>query len=97
MEGGVLGLAGYRMKITGGSDRNGTPARKDLPTAGRRKILLAGGLGFKPVMDGQRRRKSMRGNEIGTDFVQINACVTKYGDKSLEEYFPKVAAPEKTG
>lgn len=96
VDGGALGLQGYRMKITGGSDRNGTPARKDLPIAGRRKILLAGGLGFKPVMDGQRRRKSMRGSEIGSDFVQINATVVSYGDKPLDEIFPKEAAPEKT-
>jgi small subunit ribosomal protein S6e len=96
IDGGALGLQGYRMKITGGSDRNGTPARKDLPISGRKKILLAGGLGFKPLMDGQRRRKSMRGSEIGPDFVQINASVVAYGDKSLEELFPKEAAPEKT-
>ncbi|MDD1719085.1 MAG: 30S ribosomal protein S6e [Methanoregulaceae archaeon] len=96
LDGGIFGLPGYRLKITGGSDRNGTPARKDLPTAGRRKILLSGGLGFKPVMEGQRRRKSMRGNEIGSDFVQINATLTGYGEKPLEEYYPKEIAAEKS-
>jgi small subunit ribosomal protein S6e len=91
----AIGVAGYRMKITGASDRNGTPARQNLPFAGRRKLLLAGGVGFHPVVDGERRRKPIRGNEITTDFVQINAKVTVYGDKTLEEFFPKAAPAEK--
>ena len=95
IDAGSMGLSGYRMEITGGSDRNGTPARRNLPVAGRKKILLSGGAGFKPVMEGQRRRKTIRGNEITADFVQINARVTAYGDKALEEYFAKPAAEEK--
>lgn len=94
IDAGPLGLSGYRMEITGGSDRNGTPARKNLPVAGRRRLLVSGGVGFKPVMEGQRRRKSMRGNEITADFVQINARVTAYGDKPLEELFAKPVEEE---
>ena len=49
-----------------------------------------------------RRRKTIRSNEITPDFVQINARVTAYGDKSLDELFPKVAGekaekPAKSG
>jgi small subunit ribosomal protein S6e len=46
-------------------------------------------------MDGERRRKPVRGNEITADFVQINAKVTTYGEKALEELFPKAAPAEK--
>jgi small subunit ribosomal protein S6e len=95
LDAGILGLPGYRMEITGGSDRNGTPAKRNLPLAGRRRILLSGGAGFSPVMEGQRKRKAIRGNEITADFVQINARVTDYGDKSLDEYFAKPASEEK--
>src|SRR5512136_957239 len=95
LDAGPFGLPGYRMEITGGSDRNGTPARKNLPLAGRRKLLLSRGVGFKPVMEGQRRRKSIRGNEITADFVQVNARVTAYGDKSLDAFFTKPAPEEK--
>ncbi len=95
MDAGILGLPGYRMEITGGSDRNGTPAKRNLPLAGRRRILLSGGAGFSPVMEGQRKRKAIRGNEITADFVQINARVTNYGDKGLDEYFVKPASEEK--
>jgi len=95
IDAGPFGLSGYRMEITGGSDRNGTPAKRNLPVAGRRRLLLSGGIGFKPVMEGQRKRKSIRGNEITSDFVQINAKVTGYGDKPLEEHFTKPAPEEK--
>lgn len=95
VDAGPFGLSGYRMEITGGSDRNGTPARRNLPVAGRRKLLLARGVGFKPVREGQRRRKAIRGNEITADFVQVNARVTAYGEKPLEEIFAKPAPEEK--
>jgi len=95
VDAGIFGLPGYRMEITGGSDRNGTPARRNLPMAGRRKLLLSGGIGFKPVREGQRRRKAIRGNEITSDFVQVNARVTTYGEKPLAEFFVKPAPEEK--
>jgi small subunit ribosomal protein S6e len=95
LDAGPFGLSGYRMQITGGSDRNGTPSRRNLPIAGRRKLLLSGGTGFRPVREGQRRRKSIRGSEITPDFVQVNARVTTYGDKPLEEFFAKPASEEK--
>ena len=94
IDGGVLGFAGYTLEITGGTDRTGIPARRDLPGSARRKILLSAGTGFNPAYDGERRRKSVRGNEISADFVQINACVRKSGDKPLSEYFEKPKAAE---
>jgi small subunit ribosomal protein S6e len=92
---GTLGLAGYKIKITGASDRTGTTAKKSIPGAGKKKLLLAGGIGFHPVMDGERRRKTVRANEITQDFVQINALVTAYGEKTLDELFPKVEGEKK--
>ncbi len=95
VDAGTLGLAGYKITITGGSDRTGTPARKSLPGAGRKRLLLAGGVGFHPVVEGERKRKLIRSHEITPDFVQVNARVTAYGDKSLDEIFPKVEGAEK--
>jgi small subunit ribosomal protein S6e len=92
---GSIGLAGYKIKITGASDRTGTTAKKGIPGAGRRKLLLAGGIGFHPVMDGERRRKTVRASEITQDFVQINTLVTTYGEKTLDELFPKVEGEKK--
>jgi small subunit ribosomal protein S6e len=95
LEAGSLGLAGYKILITGASDRTGITAKKGLPGAGRKKLLLAGGIGFHPTMDGERRRKTIRASEITQDFVQINTRVTTYGEKSLEELFPKVEGEKK--
>jgi small subunit ribosomal protein S6e len=95
VDAGSLGLAGYKIKITGASDRTGTTAKKGIPGTGRKKLLLAGGIGFHPVMDGERRRKTVRANEITQDFVQINAQVTTYGEKTLDELFPKVEGEKK--
>jgi small subunit ribosomal protein S6e len=89
VDGGQVGLGGYRMKITGGSDRNGNPMRGDLPGMARKRLLLSGGIGFHPRLEGERRRKMVRGNEITPEFVQINASVTGYGEKPLDEYFKK--------
>jgi len=94
VDAGPLGLAGYKILITGGSDQTGTPARKSLPGAGRKKLLLAEGVGFHPGMDGERRRKMIRSNEITPEFVQVNARVTAYGEKSLDEHFPKTEKTE---
>ena len=95
IEAGSLGLAGYKILITGASDRTGITAKKGLPGAGRKKLLLAGGIGFHPTMDGERRRKMIRSSEITQDFVQINARVTTYGEKTLDELFPKVEGEKK--
>jgi small subunit ribosomal protein S6e len=95
LDAGSIGLAGYRIKITGASDRTGTTAKVGLPGAGRRNLLLAGGVGFHPKMDGERRRKTVRTNEITADFVQVNAFVTTYGEKTLDELFPKVEGEKK--
>ena len=90
----VFGLAGYKITITGGSDKTGTPARADLPGNGKRGLLITEGIGFHPKKEGERRRKTQRGCEIAPDFVQVNAKVTAYGAKSLEEIFAPVAPAE---
>ena len=95
VDGSPVGLGGYKMKITGGSDRNGNPMRGDLPGMARKRLLLSGGIGFHPRLEGERRRKMVRGNEITPDFVQVNAAVTAYGEKPLGEYFKK--GEEKAG
>ena len=94
LDAGPLGLAGYKILITGGTDQTGIPARKSLPGAGRRRLLLAEGVGFHPAMEGERKRKMIRAHEITPEFVQVNARVTAYGEKPLDEIFPKVEKAE---
>jgi small subunit ribosomal protein S6e len=94
VSGDVAGVAGYTLKITGGTDKDGFAMRPDLPGPARRKILVAGGIGYKPKADGVKKRKAMRGKEISSDIAQINTVVEEYGPKPLSEIFPK---KEKTG
>ncbi len=89
LDGEAAGLTGYTLVITGGSDKDGVPMRKDLPGQGRRKVLVAGGIGYHPKSDGMRKRKTLRGSEVSGDLVQVNASITAYGPKPIEEIVPK--------
>jgi small subunit ribosomal protein S6e len=80
-----VGLEGYTLKLTGGSDKNGFPMKRDVEGPRRIKSLLSGGIGFKPKIKGQRRRKTVRGNTVSDDIVQINTIVAKKGKKSIDE------------
>jgi Ribosomal protein S6E (S10) len=85
LDAGSFGLTGYSMKITGGSDKSGFVMKGDLPGPAKRRILGASGVGFAPKINGQRKRKFIRGNEISVDTAQINAKVVTYGDKTIEK------------
>jgi len=89
VDGESAGLAGYTLVITGGSDKDGVPMRKDLPGQGRRRILVSGGIGYHPKAEGMRKRKTLRGNELSGDLIQVNAAVKEYGPKPIEEIVPK--------
>ena len=82
---GIVGLDGYTLKITGGSDKNGFTMKKDVSGTRRIKSLLTGGTGYHPKADGVKRRKTVRGNTIADDIVQINTVVTEAGSKSIAD------------
>ncbi|MDI6702847.1 30S ribosomal protein S6e [Methanothermobacter wolfeii] len=84
-EGSIIGLEGYKLKITGGSDKNGFPMKRTIPGARRVRSLVSGGVGYKPARKGERRRKTFRGNTVSDDIVQINTVVIEKGEKPLEE------------
>ncbi len=84
-----FGLQGYEARISGGSDKTGTPMRFDLPGTQRKEIFLANRPGFRPERKGQRVKKAVRGNVIAEDIHQLNIVVTKNGPTSLEELLPK--------
>ena len=77
IDGSVVGLSGHKVRITGGSDKDGFPMRPDVHGGVRRNILLSGGVGFKPKTKGQRRRKTLRGNVITDEIVQINMKIVE--------------------
>lgn len=75
LDGSILGFSNTKLKITGGSDKDGFPMRYDFPGMRRKRVLLTGGVGFHPKMDGIRKKKNIRGNTVGEDISQINFLV----------------------
>ena len=84
VDGIFISLPGYKLNITGGTDKVGFAMKKDLPGMGRRRILLSDGKGFKALEKGMRKKKSVRGNTISQDIVQINMKVAKEGSKPID-------------
>lgn len=83
--GDSLGLTGYDLQITGGSDKDGFPMRSDIDGTARKKVLLTKGIGFHTKKKGRRKRKSIRGNTVSTDISQINTMVVTAGSQPLEK------------
>ncbi len=90
IDGSILGFKGYRIRITGGTDRDGFPMRPDVSGPRRVRVLLSGGVGFHPRekppskkkkrrqrrrKKGLRRRVTVRGNVISDAIAQINAVL----------------------
>lgn len=85
VDGGAVGLDGYTLEITGGSDDTGRPMRGDVNGPNLKEIMLEGGVGFEPSRDGERKRVTVRGKEVSDEIRQINAKITERGDQSVEE------------
>jgi small subunit ribosomal protein S6e len=77
VDGALLGLSGYKVQITGGSDKDGFPMRPNVHGGVRRDVVLSGGVGFNPKKEGERRRKRVRGNVITDEIVQINMKIVE--------------------
>lgn len=84
-DGGIIGLEGYTLKITGGTDRQGFPMRKSIEGAERKRVLLEKGAGIQEEEEGVRRRKSVRGNTVSGEIEQLNTTVVEEGSKSIDE------------
>jgi len=83
--GGAVGLSGYTLEITGGSDDTGRPMRGDVEGQGIEEILVDGGTGFNSTRDGERRRVSVRGGESGDATAQLNTKVVEEGEADIGE------------
>jgi len=86
IDGNVIGLPGYELQITGGTDKDGFPMHPNVEGSVKRKILLSSPPCFHPKKKGERKKKTVRGNTISSDIVQINMKIVKKGEKPLEEF-----------
>jgi small subunit ribosomal protein S6e len=80
----VVGISGGKMKVTGGSDKSGTPMRPDVHGGVKKYVLLARGIGIKKIQDGNRIRKLVRGNMVTEEIYQLN-CQLVEGSLSIKE------------
>lgn len=102
IEGSIVDLPGHKAKITGGSDKDGFPMRPSVHGGVRRRIILTEGVGFHPQNEGMRRRKTIRGNVITDEIVQVNMKIvekpkqTKEAKKAKEKKEEKPSAQEET-
>lgn len=85
VDGNAVGLSGYEIEITGGSDRAGRPMHGQVAGAETTAILSTGGVGFDPTVDGERKRITVRGAEVSEETRQINAKIVTRGEQSIEE------------
>jgi len=81
IDGSVVGMPGYVLKITGGTDKDGFPMRPDVHGGVKVRLLLSGPPGFRPKKKGERRRKTVRGNTITEDIVQVNTVIVSWPEK----------------
>ena len=89
IDGMFLGLPGYKVKITGGSDKDGFPMRPEIRSAARKKLLVAESIGNRPRdYPGKRSKLNLRGAEISPEIAQINTKVTTFGPKPIAELVP---------
>ena len=84
VDGSLVGLAGFKLQITGGTDKDGFPMRKDMHGMERKRVLLSSGPGFVPSEKGERRKKMIRGNIVSEEIAQLNMKVAEYGPKAIE-------------
>ena len=94
-DGIFVSLPGYKLILTGGSDKDGFPMRKDIHSMKRRKVLLSESTGFKALKPGMRKRKSICGDTISPDIIQVNMKITSYGSKPIEDALKSTDSSEK--
>ncbi|UCD96251.1 MAG: 30S ribosomal protein S6e [Candidatus Bathyarchaeota archaeon] len=77
IDGTALGLGGHKLKITGGSDKDGFPMRPDIQGGVKTRVILSKGVGIHPTVEGQRRRKTLRGRVITEEILQVNMKIVE--------------------
>jgi len=95
VDGSVVGMSGMKLQIRGGSDKDGFPMRPNIHGGVRVNVILSKSVGFHPKHEGERQRKTLRGNVITEEIVQVNMKVLekpKKAERPRRERKPKAEA-----
>jgi small subunit ribosomal protein S6e len=82
IDGSVVGMSGVKLQIRGGSDKDGFPMRPNIHGGVRIGVVLSEGVGFHPEREGERQRKTLRGNTITEEIVQVNMKILEKPKKA---------------
>jgi small subunit ribosomal protein S6e len=87
IDGAVANMAGYKLKISGGTDKDGIPMRPDIHGSAKSRVILSGGVGYHPKAEGERRRKVIRGNTLSSEskFINLTIVGQPKGKKKAEK------------
>lgn len=95
IDGTILGLQGYKLKITGGTDKSGFPLNRSIKSAVKTKIFKK--ISVSGKRKGEYKRMTTRGSTITLDVEQLNTVIIEYGDKPASELFPAKEKPKAEG
>ncbi len=91
-DGGVAGLEGYALEITGGTDKDGFPMKPEVPGTRKTSMLLSS---RKKKGTVEKRKKTVRGNTVSAETAQLNAKIVSPGPRPLEEIIPSAPKERK--
>jgi small subunit ribosomal protein S6e len=85
LDGAVANMAGHKLRLTGGTDKDGIPMRPDVHGSAKANIILSGGVGYKPKNKGERKRVIVRGNTVSTDTTFLNLVIIERPKRKKSE------------
>ncbi|MCU4926205.1 30S ribosomal protein S6e [Halobacteria archaeon AArc-dxtr1] len=86
VDGSTLGLDGYTLEITGGSDEAGRPFNESVAGSNLKEVLMnERQTGYHPQREGERRRITVRGSEVADNTAQVNATIVEHGDEDVAD------------
>jgi len=86
VDGDTLGdeFKGYKLRITGGNDKQGFPMKQGILTNQRVRLLLSKGHScYRPRRTGERKRKSVRGCIVDGNLAVLAMAIVKKGDAEI--------------
>jgi len=89
MEGTIANMAGYQIKLTGGTDKDGIPMRPDVHGGVKGRYILSGGVGYKPKRKGERKRVVVRGNTVTAETTFLNFTIVEKPEDAKKTEKPK--------
>jgi small subunit ribosomal protein S6e len=77
LDGTLAGLPGFKIRLTGGTDKDGIPMRPDVHGSAKARVILSNGVGYKPKRNGERKRKVVRGNMVSAETTFLNFSIVE--------------------